>query len=125
MNSSSAMASSARSTASGEHAVRQFEAFANPNVAQRAAFPYVVVMQSEQLQHHSTRLVMPLARLPHAPESAPRRLAAAVLAAGEALYPAAHLCAALPARLLRQSVGHLRAQSHVLIDALDAVVSGI
>jgi hypothetical protein len=44
---------------------------------------------------------------------------------GEPLYPAAHLCAALPARLLRQSAGVLREQSHVLVDALDAVISGI
>jgi toxin CcdB len=105
--------------------MRQFEAFANPNVAQRPAFPYVVVMQSGQLQHHSTRLVMPLARLPRAPESAPRRLSSAVSIAGETLYPAAHLCGALPARLLRQSAGLLREQSHVLVDALDAVISGI
>jgi len=105
--------------------MRQFEVFANPNVAQRVAFPYVVVMQSEQLQHHSTRLVMPLARLPHAPAAAPRRLSAAVTVAGEALYPAAHLCGALPSRLLRQSAGVLRDQSHLLIDALDAVISGI
>ncbi|MBK9362917.1 MAG: CcdB family protein [Rubrivivax sp.] len=105
--------------------MRQFEAFANPNVAQRPAFPYVVVMQSEQLQHHSTRLVMPLARLPRAPELAPRRLSVAVTVAGEPLYPAAHLCGALPARLLRHSAGLLREQSHLLVDALDAVISGI
>ena len=105
--------------------MRQFEAFANPNLAQRQAFPYVVVMQSEQLAHHSTRLVMPLARLPRAPESAPRRLSMAVTVAGEPLYPAAHLCGALPTRLLRRSAGLLREQSHLLVDALDAVVSGI
>jgi toxin CcdB len=105
--------------------MRQFEAFANPNVSQRPAFPYVVVMQSEQLQHHSTRLVMPLARLPRAPASAPRRLSVPVTVAGEPLYPAAHLCGALPARLLRQSAGLLREQSHLLVDALDAVISGI
>lgn len=105
--------------------MRQFEAFANPNVAQRSAFPYVVVLQSEQLAYHSTRFVMPLARLPRAPDSAPRRLSAAVTVAGESLYPAAHLCGALPARLLRQSAGLLREQSHLLVDALDAVISGI
>lgn len=105
--------------------VQQFEAFANPNVAQRPAFPYVVVLQSEQLGHHSTRLVMPLARLPHPPEAAPRRLSVPITVAGEPLYPAAHLCGALPARLLRQSAGLLRDQSQVFVDALDAVVSGI
>ena len=52
-------------------------------------------------------------------------LSAPVTVAGETLYPAAHLCGALPARLLRQSAGLVREQSRVLVDALDAVVSGI
>jgi hypothetical protein len=105
--------------------MRQFDAFANPNVAQRVAFPYVVVMQSDQLALHNTRLVMPLMRLPRPPEDAPRRLSASIAVEGEHLYPAAHLCGALPTRLLRSSAGSLRDQSHLLIDALDAVVSGI
>ena len=49
----------------------------------------------------------------------------AVLIEGERLYPAAHLCAALPARLLTHPVASLRAQAALLTDALDAVVSGV
>ena len=103
----------------------QFDVHANPNVAQRPAFPFIVEMQSDQLAQHTTRLVMPLARLPRAPAAQPRRLSQPVTIDAEALYPAAHLCGALPARALRQPVGNLRAQSHFLVDALDAVISGL
>ena len=40
----------------------QFDAYDNPSAGQREAFPYFVVLQSDQLNHYSTRLVMPLAR---------------------------------------------------------------
>ena len=103
----------------------QFDAYANPNASQRAAFPYFVVIQSDQLSHYSTRLVMPLARLPRPPQPAPRRLAQSVSIADETLYPAPHLCAALPSRLLGNPKASLRSQADVLRDALDAIISGV
>ena len=103
----------------------QFEFYDNPNVAQRAGFPFVVLMQNDQLEQHTTRLVMPLARLPRPPAAHPRRLSEPVVVDGETLYPAAHLCGALPTRLLRGSRGSLREQAHRLVDTLDAVISGI
>lgn len=56
----------------------QFDVFENPSVAQRAGFPYVVVLQSDHLSHYTTRFVMPLARLEQLPKATPRRLASAV-----------------------------------------------
>jgi hypothetical protein len=103
----------------------QFDAYENPNIAQRASFPYLVVMQSDQLSHHSTRFAMPLARLPRPPADSPRRLAQPVQVNGETVYPAAHLCAALPVQVLRRPFFSMRAQADVLRDALDAVLSGI
>jgi toxin CcdB len=103
----------------------QFDVYANPNAAQRQAFPFLVDMQSNQLSHFTTRLAMPLARLPAKPASAPRRLAQTVSIDGEALFPAAHLCAAMPARLLAKPVTSLVRDPSLLIDALDAVVSGV
>ena len=103
----------------------QFDVYANPNVPQRTAFPYLVVMQSDQLSRYSTRFVMPLARLPQPPVELPRRLSQPVEIEGEALYPAAHLCAALPSRLLRKPVMSIREQADIMRDALDAVVSGL
>jgi toxin CcdB len=103
----------------------QFDVFRNPDAAQREGFPFLVVIQSDQLDHHSTRLVMPLARLPHKPSREPHRLARAIRVEGELVYPLAHLCAPLPERLLRKRVASLRAESAMFIDALDAILSGV
>ena len=103
----------------------QYDVFENPNVAQREGFPFLVVLQSDQLAHYSTRLVMPLARLAKKPAKLPRRLAQVIEIDGEPLYPAAHLTAALPVRLLRHPVDSLRGRPDVVRDALDAVLSGV
>lgn len=103
----------------------QFDLFENPNRAQRPGFPYLVVMQNDQFEHFSTRFVMPLARLEKLPADLPRRLAQTVRIEGEMLHPAAHLSAALPRHVLGAPIGSLKAQSDVLRDALDAVVSGV
>ena len=105
--------------------VAQFDAYDNPNVAQRAAFPYLVVLQSDQLDQFSTRLVMPLARSSLLTATGPRRLGQTVDIGGERLHLAAHLCASLPSRVLKQPVASLRDQSHLIVDALDAVVAGV
>ncbi len=103
----------------------QFDLYPNPNVAQREAYPFLVVMQNDQLAHHNTRLVMPLARLPRPPVRAPRRLSQPVVVDAVTLYPAAHLCAALPVRLLGHPLRSLADQQAILRDALDAVISGV
>ena len=94
-------------------------------MAQRDGFPYLVDLQSGQLDQFSTRLVMPLARLGIAPAALPRRLTQAVLVKGERLFPAAHLCAPLPTRQLKRTVASVRGQADVFRDALDAVISGV
>ncbi len=103
----------------------QFDAYDNPSAGQREAFPYFVVLQSDQLDHYSTRLVMPLARAPARVTELPRRLSQPVLLLGERLYPVPHLVAALPRALLKRPVGSLRGDAAALIDALDAVASGV
>lgn len=103
----------------------QFDVFENPNVAQRAGFPYVIVLQSDQLDHLNTRLVMPLARLEPPPVNAPRRLGQSVAICGESVYLAAQLCAALPARVLRKPIASMSHDAAVFADALDAVISGV
>jgi len=84
-----------------------------------------VVLQSDQRDHLSTRLVMPLQRLERAPIAMPRRFAQMVRIDGEALHPAAHPCAVMPARLLRKPVATLSTAQATLRDAIDAVVSGV
>ncbi len=103
----------------------QFDAYENPSPAQREAFPYLVVLQSDQLDHFSTRFVMPLARSTMPQSALPRRLTQTVEVRGERLHLAAHLCAAVHGRVLRQPVASLRAAAGAFNDALDAVVSGV
>lgn len=103
----------------------QFDVFENPNAAQRDAFPFLVALQSDQLDHLATRLMMPLQRLPAPPAAAPRRLSQTVVVADEPVYLAAHLCGAYPTRVLRKPVASLAHESALFIDALDAVVSGV
>jgi toxin CcdB len=103
----------------------QFDVFPNPTAAQREAYPYFVVVQSDLLQPFSTRLAMPLSRSRVDASELPRRLTQTVQVAGEQLRLAPHLCTALPVRVLREPVASLRTQSQLFIDALDAVVSGV
>ncbi len=103
----------------------QYDVYPNPTAAQRDAFPYFVVMQSDQLSLYSTRLVMPLARAALPAGALPRRLSQSVEVDGERLLLAPQLCAALPVRLLRKPVASLRASAAALTDALDAVISGV
>ncbi|MBC7484211.1 MAG: CcdB family protein [Rhizobacter sp.] len=103
----------------------QFDVFENPHRVQREGFPYLVVMQSDQLDHYSTRLVMPLTRMVNPPAALPRRLTQTVKVGGEALHPAALLSAFVRERLLRDPVVSLRSHADVLRDALDAVRSGV
>ncbi len=103
----------------------QFDVYQNPDPAQREGFPYLVVMQSDQLDHYHTRLVMPLARMVRTPAVLPGRLTDRVVVANEPLHLAAHLSAAVPEGLLRRPVASLRSQADILCNALGAVLSGI
>lgn len=103
----------------------QYDVYPNPTGTQRSVVPFVVVLQSDQLAHHNTRLVMPLMRLPRAPVASPRRLATTVDVLGELLYLGAHQCAALPVSQLKLPILSLKNQSTQLSDALNAVISGV
>ncbi|MFC5498338.1 CcdB family protein [Caenimonas terrae] len=100
----------------------QFDIYANPNVAQREIFPYVVQIQHDFFDALPTRLVVPLQRARNPVGAFPTET---VRVGGEALFIAAHLTAALPARLLRHPVANAHEQHALLRDALDAVVSGV
>lgn len=103
----------------------QYDVYVNPTVAQRDAFPYLVVLQSDLLERYPTRLMMPLSRMPSAGVSMPRRLSLTVEVGGERLLLASHLCAPLTAKLLSSPVASLRADAGTIRDALDAVINGV
>ena len=105
--------------------MKQFDVYTNRTAAQRDAFPYFVVLQSDQLSQFSTRLVMPLARVTLPLGVLPRHLLQTVEVAGEKLFLAPLLSAALPEQLLRKPVQSLKQSATVFAESLDAVISGV
>lgn len=103
----------------------QFDIHDNPNVPQRAVFPYVVEMQHDFFDQLPTRLVMPLQRARISPGAFPRRLTETIRVQGETVFPAAHLLAPLPAKILKKAIASARDQQSLLRDAIDALQSGV
>ena len=103
----------------------QWDVYQNPAVHSRDKLPYVVVLQSDLLTGLPTRLGAPLARTSVPGRDVPARLAPVVEVGGERLVLWAHLAAAIDARALKQPIASLRAQSHRIVDAIDAVISGV
>ena len=95
----------------------QWDVYPNPVVRARDEIPYLVVLQSDLLDALPTRLVAPLPAI--------ERLAPQFDIAGERLALKAHEAGTLFARGLGRPVASLRAESHRIIDAMDAVVSGV
>lgn len=103
----------------------QYDVYKNPSLAQREAYPYMVDIQNDIFGNYVTRLVMPLQRFKSVPSSLPRRLRTPLVIVGESLYLAPHLCAAFPIRALGKTVTQVAQQQALIVDALDAVVSGV
>jgi toxin CcdB len=103
----------------------QWDVYANPSEGSRARMPYLVVLQSDLLAQLPTRLVMPLSRTGVASGRLPQRLVSTVEVGDETLLLKPHEVGTIEARQLREPVTNLRDQSHRIVDALDAVVSGV
>jgi toxin CcdB len=103
----------------------QWDVYPNPVARARDEIPYLVVLQSDLLDALPTRMVAPLSRSLVAGPRLPQRLAPRFDVAGERLALKAHEVGTLFAKALGRPVGSLRAESHRIIDALDAVVSGV
>lgn len=102
----------------------QWDVYANPVLASRGRIPFLVVLQSDLLDRLPTRLVAPLSRTALA-RGWPPRMAPTFEVAGERLRLKAHETGVVPARALREPVSSLRADAQRIIDALDAVISGL
>lgn len=102
----------------------QWDVYPNPVIASRDRIPYLVVVQSDLLDVLPTRLVAPLSRSA-IEQGWPPRMAPTFEVVGESLRLKAHETGVVPTRALRQAVASLRSDSHRIIDALDAVISGL
>ena len=104
--------------------MQQYDTYPNPSRSAAEGLPYVVVIQSDLLDALPTRLVVPLSLPVVSPGRAPAALCPLVTVNGQRLHALAHYAAPLQARLLRQPVGNLAAQSSTLVAAIDAALSG-
>ncbi len=103
----------------------QWDVHANPQARSKDDIPYLVVVQSDLLDRLPTRLVLPLSRSLPTGAGMPERLAPLFDLAGEALRLKPQEAGTVPARALGPVVASLRDQSHRIVDAIDAVISGI
>jgi toxin CcdB len=102
----------------------QYDVYANPSHSAANGIPYVVVIQSDLLDALATRLTMPLAEF-EVPAKVPTALCPVIVVKGRRFHALAHYAAPLPAKVLRRAVDNVAAQSHALVSAIDAVLSGI
>ena len=103
----------------------QFDVYPNPSSRLRDGIPYLVVMQSDLLDHLPTRLVMPLVieRFNAAP--LPSRLSPSFRIDGQTLHLWPQQTATILVRMLGEPVASLKDDQSRLVDALDAVIGGI
>lgn len=107
------------------HIVAQWDVYANPNPGSRVEVPYLVDVQSDLLRAVPTRLVVPLAPPRRRLSGGPQRMSPVFLVQDLQLLLVPQEAGPVDARVLRQPVANLRPDAHRIIDALDAVVSGV
>ena len=103
----------------------QFDVYINPSAQQRAAMPFMVVIQSDFLDSLPTRLVMPLAVAGLVPKFIPLYLCPQVEFDGQSLHVLTHLAAAFRTRDLGKPLGSLAAYASDMVAAIDVVNSGV
>lgn len=103
----------------------QYDIHRNPTVSAREAIPYLVSVQSDLLNHLSTRLTIPLGNRVAMPNAGPKNLCPAIEFEGQSLFALPHLAAAFRVRDLGQPLGSVARQASQLVAAVDAVMSGV
>jgi toxin CcdB len=103
----------------------QYDVFENPSPRMRDVYPYVVDVQSDLLSSLATRMVVPLAFTKLHVKDLPRGLCPVITVGDKSLMLVPFEAAPLDKRLLKGDVVSLRDQSHNIISAMDAVLSGI
>jgi toxin CcdB len=103
----------------------QWDVYANPSARSRDELPYVVVIQSDLLDSVATRWVTPLAREAGGRARLPARMSPQLQVNGQSLWLVPQETAPIDARSLKKPVANLAADTYRIIDALDAVISGV
>ncbi len=103
----------------------QFDVYANPSPRMRDVYPYVVDVQSNLICALPTRMVIPLAITKLSHEELPHRLCPRIVVLGKPYMLVPYESAPLDKRLLKTAIDSVTHQSHAIVAAMDAVLSGI
>ena len=103
----------------------QWDVYANPSPRAREELPFLVDVQSNLLSGLRTRFVVPCAPAEGQLERLPRRMSPEFDIGGRRVLLVPHEAGPMDAALLHKPVASLRAQSHLVIDAFDAVIGGV
>jgi toxin CcdB len=103
----------------------QFDVYANPSPRMQEIYPFVVDIQSDLLSGLPSRMVVPLAVSQLGALDLPKRLCPVFVVKSIRLVLIPFEAAPLDKRLLKKRVASLHESSHEIIDALDAVTSGV
>ena len=101
----------------------QWDVYQNPSERARGELPFVVDVQSDLLAGLRTRLVVPLAA--EMTPKLPPRMCPRLDVGARRLQLLPQEAGAVPAHSLRSPVVSLRVEQHRIVDALDAVISGV
>jgi toxin CcdB len=103
----------------------QWDVYPNPNPRARGDLPFLVDIQSDLLSSLHTRLMVPCAPASLAPPGLPRRMSPELEVAGQRVLLVPQEAGAVDVSALPRAVASLRSEAHRIVDALDAVVSGV
>ena len=103
----------------------QWDVYTNSSAASRAEVPYFVDVQSDVLRGVPARFVVPLMRPGRSLAGLPSRMSPQFEIAGIKLLLVPQEAGPLDSRMLKRPVASLRTESHRIVDALDAVISGV
>jgi toxin CcdB len=103
----------------------QWDVYPNPSARLREEIPYLVDLQSDLLSGLASRLVSPLARTRIASAALPSRLCPAFTVDGVSVVLLPQESGPIETRLLKRRVMSLRTHAHEIVNAFDAVISGL
>jgi toxin CcdB len=101
---------------------RQFDVVANPDAADAARKPYLVVLHSDLISGLASTVVAPL--VPRANMIGAGRLNPILVVDGREFWLAAHELFAVDRRMLRQSIASVSEQRDAIMSAIDFVFIG-
>lgn len=102
----------------------QWDVYSNPSPRSRADLPYLIDIQSDLLSGLTTRLVVPCAWA-GAAGRLPSRMSPSLEVEGRTVFLVPQEAGAVSASALKGALASVRNESHRIVDAIDAVISGV